>query len=87
VRLQVTAHPEEVELAVIDQGSGIAPERVARIFDAFVSTKRTGAHVGLGLPNVKRIIDAHGGRVTVESVLGEGSTFRIFLPRIAPPGP
>jgi signal transduction histidine kinase len=87
VRLQVTAHPEEVELAVVDQGSGIAPERVARIFDAFVSTKRTGAHVGLGLPNVKRIVDAHGGRVTVESVLGEGSTFRIFLPRIAPPGP
>jgi signal transduction histidine kinase len=86
VRLAVAAHPTTVELAIIDHGSGIAPDRLTRIFDAFVSTKRTGAHVGLGLPNVKRIVDAHGGTVTVESTLGKGSTFRIILPRSAPPG-
>ena len=50
------------------------------IFDAFKSTKRTGAHVGMGLPNVRRIVVAHGGDTAVESELGRGSTFSIVLP-------
>ena len=53
---------------------------IARIFDAFKSTKRTGAHVGMGLPNVRRIVVAHGGETFVESELGRGSTFSITLP-------
>jgi signal transduction histidine kinase len=84
VRIEVEALGEEVSLAVVDRGTGIPPERLPRIFDAFASTKRTGAHVGLGLPNVKRIVEAHGGRVTAESRPGAGSTFRILLPRIEP---
>jgi signal transduction histidine kinase len=85
VALVVTAEGEQAAIAVEDEGAGIAPERLPRLFDAFVSTKRTGAHVGMGLPNVKRIVDAHGGIVSVESAPGAGSTFRIALPAISPP--
>jgi signal transduction histidine kinase len=85
VRLAVSVRDGEAELAVVDRGSGIAAERLPRIFDAFASTKRTGAHVGMGLPNVKRIVDAHGGQVSVESTPGKGSTFRIALPRVDAP--
>jgi signal transduction histidine kinase len=81
VRLAVTAKGDRAELSVADHGNGIEAERLARLFDAFVSTKRTGAHVGMGLANVKRIVDAHGGRVAVESQVNQGSTFRIDLPR------
>jgi signal transduction histidine kinase len=80
--IRVRAAPATIELEVSDQGAGIDPERLATLFDAFRSTKRTGAHVGMGLANVKRIIDAHGGQVSVESVVGQGTRFRITLPRI-----
>jgi len=82
VRLVVSVSDGEAQLAVVDSGQGIAAERLPRLFDAFASTKRTGAHLGMGLPNVKRIVDAHGGKVTVESAAGKGSAFRITLPRI-----
>jgi signal transduction histidine kinase len=85
VSLVITTSAATAELAVVDRGHGIEPERMPRLFDAFVSTKRTGAHVGMGLANVKRIVDAHSGRVSAESRLGEGSTFRISLPRIEQP--
>jgi len=85
VVLRVTTGTGTAALSVVDRGGGIAAERLPRIFDAFSSTKRTGAHVGMGLPNVKRIVEAHGGRVTAESRLGEGATFRVELPRTGPP--
>jgi len=71
-------------LSVRDRGPGISPDRLPRIFDAFRSTKKTGAHVGMGLPNVRRIIDAHGGNVSVESSPGRGSAFTIELPLVPP---
>jgi signal transduction histidine kinase len=67
-------------LQVRDQGSGISPERVARIFDAFSSTKRSGGHLGLGLASVKRVAEAHRGQVRVDSRPGEGATFTVELP-------
>jgi len=73
-------------LTVRDRGPGITPDRLPRIFDAFRSTKKTGAHVGMGLPNVRRIIDAHGGSVSVASTPGQGSAFTIELP-LKPPSP
>jgi signal transduction histidine kinase len=85
VRIEVARDETWVYLSIVDRGQGIEPERLPRLFDAFASTKRTGAHVGMGLPNVKRLVEAQGGRVSAESRLGEGSTFRIALPAIEPP--
>lgn len=87
VRLSVlrTEGPEsQALLRVADVGGGIAPDRLARLFDAFASTKHTGAHIGMGLPNVARIVRAHGGEVSVESALGQGSTFTLQIPLAAP---
>ena len=85
VRVEVARDGEWAMLRVVDQGHGIAPDRLERLFDAFKSTKRTGAHIGMGLPNVKRIVEAHGGRVTVQSELEKGTTFQIALPASEPP--
>jgi signal transduction histidine kinase len=80
VRLRVEHANGQAVLAVDDEGAGIAPERIPTLFDSFSSTKRTGVHVGMGLPNVRRIVTAHGGAVSVKSKPGEGTTFRVSLP-------
>jgi signal transduction histidine kinase len=61
-----------------DSGAGISPEDLPILFDPFFSTKTRG--VGLGLSNVKRIVEAHGGSVVVDSLPGNGATFAILLP-------
>jgi signal transduction histidine kinase len=80
VRLRIERNNGAAVLAVEDRGQGIAPDRIATLFESFSSTKRTGAHVGMGLPNVRRIAVAHGGAVSVKSRPGEGSTFTLSLP-------
>ena len=67
-----------VEIAVIDRGSGINPKDVESIFNPFFTTKSSG--VGLGLAIVSKIVDEHGGKISVESTPGDGSVFRIYLP-------
>jgi signal transduction histidine kinase len=67
-----------VEVAVIDHGSGIDPKNIESIFNPFFTTKAEG--VGLGLAIVSKIVDEHGGKITVESTPGEGSVFRVYLP-------
>jgi two-component system phosphate regulon sensor histidine kinase PhoR len=84
VRLAATRHAGEVELSVADDGPGIPPEDQPRIFERFYRVERgrsreTGG-TGLGLAIVKHAAESHGGRATVESRPGTGSTFRIFLP-------
>lgn len=69
---------DDVEIAVIDRGSGIPAEKIESIFNPFVTTKQTG--VGLGLAIVAKIVDGHGGRMAVESEPGKGSAFRTYLP-------
>ena len=69
---------EEAVIEVSDNGSGIGEEDLARIFHPFFTTTKGGT--GLGLPAVRRIARAHGGRVEAKSTLGEGSTFTIHLP-------
>jgi two-component system sensor histidine kinase AtoS len=61
-----------------DSGMGMNQEHLAKAFDPFYTTKTTGA--GLGLSNVKKIIEAHEGIIEVESQVAQGSTFRILLP-------
>jgi len=71
--------------AVSDNGAGIAPEVLPRIFDPFFTTKPPGAGTGLGLAICRDIVVSHGGEITVESQPGQGTTFRVVLPSIAPP--
>lgn len=69
-----------VETAVIDRGSGIAPEHRSSVFNPFFTTKPSG--VGLGLAIAAKIVDEHGGRLDVDSTPGEGSVFRVWIPRV-----
>jgi two-component system, NtrC family, sensor histidine kinase HydH len=63
---------------VTDTGCGIAPENLAKVFQAYFSTKRDGT--GLGLPTTRRIVRAHGGAIDVDGEPGKGSRFTIRLP-------
>jgi len=77
-RLTDTAEGQKAEIAVIDRGSGIDPKHMENIFNPFFTTKAAG--VGLGLSIVSKIVDEHGGQITVESTPGEGSVFHVYLP-------
>jgi signal transduction histidine kinase len=78
VTVKTQSDESEVEVAVIDRGSGIDPKNIENIFNPFFTTKTDG--IGFGLAIISKILDEHGGRITVESALGEGSVFRVFLP-------
>jgi two-component system, cell cycle sensor histidine kinase and response regulator CckA len=75
---------EYVLVEVEDTGSGIAPEIIDKIFDPFYTTKDIGKGTGLGLSTVYGIVKQTGGFIYVESELGKGTIFRIFLPRHIP---
>jgi signal transduction histidine kinase/ActR/RegA family two-component response regulator len=67
-------------LTVADSGTGMDPETQSRIFDPFFTTKREGAGYGLGLATVREIVTLHSGHITLESALGKGSRFSVYLP-------
>ncbi len=73
-------------IEVEDNGSGIRAEILARIFDPFFTTKRGGHNSGLGLAMCASLADALGGSITVETREGEGSRFRLWLPRLVDSG-
>ncbi len=85
-QIVVTVSPDEcndpaapaARISVTDDGCGIPPENLQRIFNPFFTTNPHGT--GLGLPAVRRIVRAHGGRVEVDSTSGGGSTFTLYLP-------
>jgi signal transduction histidine kinase len=83
VTAEVDATTDGFAVAVRDTGPGISPEEVQHIFEPFYRGKaqKSIPGTGLGLPIVKRIAEAHGGRVEVKTTLGEGSEFRVLLPR------
>lgn len=82
VTLRTRLVKEQVEVAVIDRGSGIAPEHRSNIFNPFFTTKPGG--VGLGLAIVSKIVDEHHGTALAESDPGKGSVFRLILPTALP---
>ena len=75
---------EQVWIAVQDTGKGIAPENLPRIFDPFFTTKPVGKGTGLGLSLSYDIVKKHGGHIEVKSLLGQGTTMTVFLPRVMP---
>jgi two-component system phosphate regulon sensor histidine kinase PhoR len=84
IKVSASASKEEIKIAVTDTGCGIEQKHHSRIFERFyrVDKARSRSHggTGLGLAIVKHITQAHGGRVSVESYPGTGSTFTINLP-------
>lgn len=78
LELQTYGRGQEVVLDIIDNGLGMDSETQSRMFDTFFSTKPDGS--GLGLPTVRKIVEAHGGTISCESDVGRGTRFSIALP-------
>jgi signal transduction histidine kinase len=84
VEIRAEKAGESFELSVVDTGPGIAAADQAKIFDEFqqvdnTSTRKKGG-TGLGLSISRKIVELHGGRITVRSELGKGSTFIVSIP-------
>jgi signal transduction histidine kinase len=82
IRITTEKYDSDVCIAITDNGTGIAEENINKIFEPFFTTKEKGEGTGLGLSLCKRLIEANGGRIEVESKVGEGSTFRILIPSV-----
>jgi two-component system NtrC family sensor kinase len=81
IRIASRSHNDEVLIEISDTGCGIDPQDLTRLFDPFFTTKPVGEGTGLGLSITHGIITGHGGRIEVSSVPGEGSRFKIYLPK------
>jgi two-component system phosphate regulon sensor histidine kinase PhoR len=90
-RAQTRAGAPEARIAIRDFGPGIAPEHLPRLTERFyrvdVADSRSQGGTGLGLSLVKHVLNRHGGRVSIESVPGQGATFTMHLPLYTAPPP
>ena len=84
VGLSTRRDGDRIAIEVTDTGSGISPETMSRMFDPFFSTKGPGKGYGLGLAISLSLAESLGGALTVESKMGEGSRFRLWIPRRGP---
>jgi signal transduction histidine kinase len=84
VRVKLNREAGVGEISVRDSGSGIPPETLRKIFDPYFTTKKADSQgqggTGLGLSMAREVIEAHQGRIRVESAVGEGTTFTLKLP-------
>ncbi|MEW6379754.1 MAG: ATP-binding protein [bacterium] len=80
IRINIAREDDWVEVAIADNGCGIAPENLERIFDPFFTTKPTGEGTGLGLSICHNIIAAHKGKIICKSSLGSGTIIQVLLP-------
>ena len=71
-------------MEISDTGKGIPPKIMSKIFDPFFTTKAVGKGTGLGLSISYKIIEQHGGRISVDSIMGKGTRFTIVLPLMPP---
>lgn len=76
--VRTTQQGKDAVIQISDTGSGIAPEELPHIFDAYYSSRSQGR--GLGLPTAKKIVESHGGTISVDSVPGKGTSFTVRLP-------
>ncbi len=86
ILVRITSAPGEIRLSVSDQGAGIAPADLPRLFERYYRA-HSGNHtagLGLGLYIARMLVEAHGGRIWAESIPGQGSTFTIVLPHKPP---
>jgi signal transduction histidine kinase len=84
VEIRVTRRDDRAEIVIADEGMGIAPADLPDLFQPFRRSPRVSdiPGSGLGLSAVRRIVEAHGGTITVESTLGRGASFRVVLPSV-----
>ncbi|MBK7976399.1 MAG: response regulator [Deltaproteobacteria bacterium] len=71
---------DDLEIVIADDGCGIAPDNIERVFDPFFTTREPGRGTGLGLALCRRIVEEHGGTLTLTSVVGEGTRATVRLP-------
>jgi two-component system NtrC family sensor kinase len=85
IEIRVTMESDAVELHFCDDGVGVAPDHIGKVFDPFFTTRRGSGGTGLGLNIVFNIlVKQFGGAITVHSGLGQGTCFRLRFPRVSP---
>lgn len=80
IRIQTRTKGKDAVIRISDTGCGIAPENLPKIFDPFFTTKEVGKGTGLGMNIAYNIIEEHKGKITIDSIVGKGTTFTITLP-------
>ncbi|MEK6671634.1 MAG: ATP-binding protein [Nitrospirota bacterium] len=84
--IETTVHDGQVDIRISDTGSGIAPDKIPEIFEPFFTTKAPGKGTGLGLYNVKTIVNKMHGTIAVDSRIDQGTTFTLTFPNAEPAG-
>lgn len=84
ITIETSGDAENVVVKIRDNGPGIPPEVLPRIWDPFFTTKDVGEGTGLGLSIVHELVERHGGTISVDTKVGEGTTFTVTLPRQIP---